>query len=239
MPPLEKQLALTRDSLAALAGGFPNQEMEEKFDLDALRLPQELPVSLPSKLVEQRPDVRAAEAQWHSACAQVGVAVADRLPQISITGNMGGASTQLSQLFIPGNTFYSLAAGATQTIFDAGTLRHKQRAAEAGLDQAAAQYRGAVINAFQNVADSLHALEADANSLKAAVEAERAARRTLDLVRKQLEQGYVNYLALLSAEQSWEQALINLAQARANRYSDSAALFMALGGGWWEGAERQ
>jgi NodT family efflux transporter outer membrane factor (OMF) lipoprotein len=233
LPPLEKQLALTRDLLTALAGRFPSQEMEEKFDLDALRLPQELPVSLPSKLVEQRPDVRAAEAQWHSASAQVGVAVANMLPQISITGAMGGTSTQIGQLFVPGNAFYNLTGSLTQTIFDAGTLLHKKRAAEAGLDQAAAQYRGAVINAFQNVADTLHALEADANALKAAVDAERAAGRTLDIIRRQLELGSANYLAVLSAEQAWQQAMINLAQARANRFADSAALFMALGGGWW------
>ncbi|MGO8942386.1 MAG: efflux transporter outer membrane subunit [Syntrophobacteraceae bacterium] len=233
LPPLEKQLALTRDMLAALAGRFPSEELVEKFDLDALHLPQELPVSLPSKLVEQRPDVRAAEAQWHSACAQVGVAVANRLRQISITGAMGGSSTQIAQMFIPGNTFYSLTGSLTQTIFDAGTLLHKQRAAEAGLDQAAAQYRSTVINAFQNVADTLHALQSDADALKATVAAERAAWRTLELTRKQLQLGYVNYPAVLAAEQGWQQALINLVQARANRFADSAALFMALGGGWW------
>ncbi|MGA2026057.1 MAG: efflux transporter outer membrane subunit [Syntrophobacteraceae bacterium] len=233
LPPLEKQLALTRDLLAALAGRFPSEEMEEKFDLDALRLPQELPVSLPSKLVEQRPDVRAAEAQWHSASAQVGVAVANRLPQISITGAMGGSSTQIGQLFVPGNTFYNITGSLTQTIFDAGALLHKKRAAEAGLDQAAAQYRSAVINAFQNVADTLHALQSDADALKAAVSAERATRRTLELTRRQLELGSVNYPAVLAAEQGWQQALINLTQARANRFADSAALFMALGGGWW------
>jgi NodT family efflux transporter outer membrane factor (OMF) lipoprotein len=237
LPPLEKQLALTRDLLAALAGRFPSEQMEEKFELDALHLPQELPVSLASKLVEQRPDVRAAEAQWHSACAQVGVAVANMLPQISITGAMGGSSTQIGQLFVPGNTFYNLSGSLTQTIFDAGTLLHKKRAAEAGLDQAAAQYRSTVINAFQNVADTLHALQSDADALTAAVTAERAARRTLDLIRTQLELGYANYLAVLSAEQSWQQALINLAQARANRFADSAALFMALGGGWWNRSE--
>jgi len=234
LPPLEKQLALTRDMLAALAGRFPSEELVEKFDLDVLHLPQELPVSLPSKLVEQRPDVRAAEAQWHSACAQVGVTVANRLPQISITGAMGGSSTQIAQMFIPGNTFYSLTGSLTQTIFDAGTLLHKKRAAEAGLDQAAAQYRSTVINAFQNVADTLHALQSDADALKAAVAAERATRRTFELTRRQLELGSVNYQAVLAAEQGWQQALINLVQARANRFADSAALFMALGGGWWD-----
>ena len=233
LPPLEKQLAQTRDLLTALAGRFPSEELEEKFDLDALHLPQELPVSLPSKLVEQRPDMRAAEEQWHSACAQVGVAVANMLPQISITGSMGSAATQLSQLSIPGNTYYGLTTNLTQTIFDAGTLLHRKRAAEAGLDQAAAQYRSTVLNAFQNVADTLHALQSDADAVKAAAAAERAAKRTLDLIRRQLELGYVNYLAVLSAEQSYQQALINLAQAQANRYSDTAALFMSLGGGWW------
>ncbi|MGP0043820.1 MAG: TolC family protein, partial [Syntrophobacteraceae bacterium] len=215
------------------AGRFPSEELVEKFDLDALHLPQELPVSLPSKLVEQRPDVRAAEAQWHSASAQVGVAVANMLPQFNITGAMGGSSTQIGQMFIPGNTFYSLTGSLTQTIFDAGTLLHKKRAAEAGLDLAAAQYRSAVINGFQNVADTLHALQSDADALKAAVAAERAAWRTLELTRKQLQLGYVNYPAVLAAEQGWQQALINLVQARANRFADSAALFMALGGGWW------
>jgi len=237
LPPLEKQLALTRDQLAALAGRFPSEQMEEKFDLDALSLPRELPLSLPSRLVEQRPDVRAAEAQWHSACALVGVAVANMLPQISITGSMGGTSTQISQMFASGSTFYGLAANVAQTIFDAGTLLHKKRAAEAGLDQAAAQYRSTVINAFQNVADSLHALEEDANALKAAVDAERAARRTLDLTRRQLELGYVNYLVVLAAEQAWRQSLINLVLARANRFADTAALYMALGGGWWNSGD--
>ncbi|MGP8197273.1 MAG: TolC family protein, partial [Syntrophobacteraceae bacterium] len=151
----------------------------------------------------------------------------------NITGAMGGSSTQIAQMFIPGNTFYSLTGSLTQTIFDAGTLLHKKRAAEAGLDQAAAQYRSTVINAFQNVADTLHALQSDADALKAAVAAERAAWRTLELTRKQLQLGYVNYPAVLAAEQGWQQALINLVQARANRFADSAALFMALGGGWW------
>jgi NodT family efflux transporter outer membrane factor (OMF) lipoprotein len=234
LPPLEKGLALTRDLLAALAGRFPSEKMEEEFNLDALHLPQELPVSLPSKLVEQRPDMRAAEAQWHSACAQVGVATANMLPQVSITGAMGGNSTQLARLFVPGNTFYNLTAGATQTIFDGFTLLHRKRAAEAGLEQAAALYRSTVLNAFQNVADTLHAIESDAEALKAAVEAERAARRTLDLTTRQLQLGYVNYLAALFAQQAWEQAVISLAQARANRFADTAALFMALGGGWRE-----
>lgn len=232
LPPLEKQLAQNRDLLAALTGRFPNEEFEEKFEIQALHLPRELPVSLPSKLVDQRPDLRAAEAQLHSASAQVGVAIANMLPQINLTGNTGGTATQLSQLFVPGNTFWTLGASLTQTLFDAGTLLHKKRAAEAGLDQAAAQYRSTVINAFQNVADTLHALQSDADALKAAVHAEQAARKSLDLTRSQLDLGYINYVALLTAEQTYQQALITLAQAQANRFADTAALFMALGGGW-------
>ena len=168
--------------------------MEEKFDLDALLLPQELPVSLPSKLMEQRPDVRAAEAQWHSACAQVGVAVANMLPQFSITGGWAALRPRSTNLLVPGNNFYSITGRMTQTIFDAGTLLHKKRAAEAGLEQAAAQYRSTVLNAFQNVADTLHALSRR-RCPEGCREAERAAKRTLDLT-SQLELG-ANYLAVL------------------------------------------
>jgi NodT family efflux transporter outer membrane factor (OMF) lipoprotein len=233
LPPLEKQLALTRDLLTALAGRFPSEELAEKFEIEAMHLPRELPASLPSKLVEQRPDVRAAEAQLHSASAQVGVATANMLPQITLSANAGTTANQLGQMFIPSNYFWSGSGSITQILFDAGTLLHRKRAAEAGLDQAGAQYRTTVINAFQNVADTLHALQSDAEALKAAIAAEKATKRTLDLTRRQLELGAVNYLALLSAEQTYQQALISLAQAQASRFSDTAALFMALGGGWW------
>ena len=233
LPPLQKQLAQNRDLLAALAGRFPNDELEEMFNFAALSLPQELPVSLPSKLVEQRPDVRAAEEQLHSASAEVGVAVAARLPNIILSADLGSTATNISRLFTSGTGFWGLAAGLTQPIFQGGTLLHRQRAAEAAYDQAAAQYRSTVITAFQNVADTLHAIQSDADALKAAVAFEQAAKRSLDLARKQFEVGYINYLSLLSAEQAYQQAMINLAQAQANRFADTAALFMALGGGWW------
>jgi len=232
LPPLRNQLAQTRDLLAALAGCFPNKELEEKFEFAALSLPQKLPVSLPSRLVEQRPDVRAAEEQLHSASAQVGVAVAAMLPNITLSGNLGSTAIGIGQLFTPGTGFWSLAGNVAQTVFDGATLLHRKRAAEAGLDQAEAQYRSTVIAAFQNVADTLHALQSDADTMKAAAAFEQASRRSLDLTRRQFELGYVNYLSLLSAEQTWQQAVINLVQARANRFADTAALFMALGGGW-------
>ncbi|HYA86722.1 MAG TPA: efflux transporter outer membrane subunit [Nitrospirota bacterium] len=237
LPPLQKQLAQTRDLLVALAGRFPNEELEEKFELAALSLPQELPVSLPSKLVEQRPDVRAAEEQVHSSSAQVGVAVAAMLPNITLSADLGSTATAISHLFTPGNGFWSLAGDLTQPIFQGGTLLHRKRAAEAGLDQAQAEYRNTVIAAFQNVADTLHAIQSDADALKAAVAFQQAAKRSLDLAQKQFEVGYVNYLSLLAAEQAYHQAVINLVQAKANRFADTAALFMALGGGWWNGPD--
>ncbi len=233
LPPLQKQLDQTRNLLAALAGRLPAEPSEEAFELSALRLPQDLPVSLPSRLVEQRPDVRAAEEQLHSASAEIGVATAEMLPQFTITAAGGGVATQFGQMFASGNPFWSVAAGVSQTVFAGGTLLARKRAAQAAFDQAAAQYRATVIAAFQNTADALYALQADADALRAAVNSERAAKRSLDLVQKQLQVGQVNYLALLASQQAYQQALISLAQARANRFADTAALFQALGGGWW------
>ncbi|MGD0432139.1 MAG: efflux transporter outer membrane subunit, partial [Acetobacteraceae bacterium] len=198
-----------------------------------LKLPVDLPVSLPSKLVEQRPDVRAAEETLHSASAQIGVAVTARLPQITLTANVGNSAAALSSMFTPGTNFWTLAGGVTAPIFEGGTLLHKQRAAEAGFDQAAAQYKSTVITAFQNVADALHAVQSDADALVAADASEQAAGRSLAIVRKQLELGQVAYLALLNAEQTYQQAKLALVQAQAARLADTAGLFQALGGGWW------
>ena len=233
LPPLLKQLAQQRDLLAALSGGFPNQELPESFELSTLQLPRELPLSLPSQLVEQRPDVRQAEENLHAASAQIGIAVANRLPSFALTADAGSAALALGQLFSGGNGFWDLAAGVTQPIFDAGILRHRQRAAQAAFTQAAEQYRSAVLTAFQNVADTLHALQQDADALKAAAASKDAASVTLELSTKQYGAGYLSYLAFLSAEQAYQQALISLVQAQANRYADTAALFQALGGGWW------
>jgi len=233
LPPLVKQLAQQRDALAALSGGFPNQDLPEKFELSSLQLPQELPVSLPSKLVEQRPDVRQAEENLHAASAQIGIAIANRLPSFALTADTGSTTTVLGRLFSGRSSFWDLAGGVTQPIFDAGTLRHRERAAKAAFTQAAEQYRSTVLTAFQNVADALHALQQDADALNSAAAARTAARVTLDLATNQYQSGYASYLALLSAEQAYQLAVINLVQAQANRYADTAALFQALGGGWW------
>jgi NodT family efflux transporter outer membrane factor (OMF) lipoprotein len=233
LPPLLKQLAQQRDLLAVLSGGFPSEDLIEKFELSSLQLPQELPLTLPSKLVEQRPDVLQAEENLHSASALIGVARANRLPSFNLTGDIGSMALAFGNIFSAGNGFRDATAGVTQPIFEGGTLMHKERAARAAYVQADEQYRSTVLTAFQNVADTLHALEQDADGLKAAVAARDAAKVTLDLTTRQMQVGYVSYLALLSAEQAYQQAVINLVQAQSNRYADTAALFQALGGGWW------
>jgi NodT family efflux transporter outer membrane factor (OMF) lipoprotein len=230
LPPLHRQLQSSRDLLTALTGHLPADFKPVRLELDQLLLPTDLPLGVPSQLVERRPDVRAAEAQLHAATAQVGVAIASLLPQVTITGDIGSSATAMGDLFKAGTNFWSVGANLTQTLFEGGTLIHRKRAADAALDQAGALYRSAVLTAFQNVADALHALDADADALGAAGRAESAATKSLDVVRHQLELGSVSYLALVNAEQTYQQAVISLTQARANRYADTAALFQALGG---------
>ena len=237
LPPLQKQLAITRDQLTALLGRYPSEEPWETFTLDALQLPQDLPVSLPSRLIEQRPDVRLAEEQMHSASALVGVATANMLPNFSINANGGYTALSLAGLLHPFNAFWLLAGNVTQTVFDAGTLLHQRRQAEANYDQTGWTYRSVLIGALQNVADALHALQYDAAALSAARQFERAAKVSFDLSRQQMETGQANVLFLLLAQQTYLQSTIAVAQARANRLSDTAALFQALGGGWWKRVE--
>ena len=237
LPPLLKQSAQLRDLLAVLAGRFPNQTPAEKFELASLQLPVEIPVSLPSQLVAQRPDVLQAEANLHAASAQIGIAIANRLPNITLTADAGSTALSIDKVFTSGTGFWGLGAAATAPLFQGGTLLHQERAAKAAFTQAAEQYRSTVLTAFQNVADTLAALEQDAEGLKAAATAADDAQETLDLSQRQWKDGYISYLALLSAEQAYQQARINLVQAQANRYADTAALFQALGGGWWHRAD--
>ncbi len=233
LPPLRKQVEQTHDLIRALVGGLPGDDIDLTFDLDTLTLPRDLPVSLPAKLIDQRPDVRAAEALLHSASAQVGVAVAARLPQFTITSAYGGAASEVGQLFSSGGPFWNLVGDATVTTFDGGALLHRQKAAEQALLQARAQYRLALITAFENVADTLHAVQSDADALKAASNAEAAAKVARDVTRSQYETGYVNYQTLLLAEGAYQQSVVTRVLAQTNRYGDAAALFQALGGGWW------
>ncbi len=237
LPALLKQLAQQRDLLAALSGKFPTQGPAGQFELASLQLPQELPVSLPSQLVAQRPDVRQAEESLHAASAQVGIAIANRLPAITLTADAGTMALEAGKMFANGAGFWTLAGGLTQPIFEGGALLHKQRAAKAAYSQVAEQYRATVLTAFQNVADTLNALQQDANGLNAAMAARDAAKVTLDLAQNQYQSGYSGYLSLLTAEQTYQQAMMNLVQAQANRYADTAVLFQALGGGWWNRAD--
>ena len=188
LPPLRKALAQQRDQLIVLSGHLPGEGLPERFEFTNLKLPRKLPVSLPADLVSQRPDVRAAEESFHAACALVGVAIANRLPQVSLTGDIGRSGIAFSQLFSnnPAFYFYTGIASASQVLFDGFTLQQRQRAAEAGVDQAAADYRLAVLTAFQNVADALYAIRYDTVSLEKALLAETATAKTLQLTRIQL-----------------------------------------------------
>jgi NodT family efflux transporter outer membrane factor (OMF) lipoprotein len=236
LPPLERDLELTRHLIAVLAGSFPSTPGLPTFELDSIQLPVELPVSLPSSLVRQRPDILAAEAQLHTASAQVGVATANLYPQITLNGSFGAQSNLIRDL-LSGPALWSIGAGLLQPIFNGGQLNAERRAAEAAYDASAAQYRATVLQAFQSVADVLRAIEADARTLSETAKAESYAHATLDLTQKQYRLGAVNYLTLLIAQRAYTQTRINLVQAQAARFADSAALFQALGGGWWNRPE--
>ena len=238
LPPLQRQLEQQRHLLSALTGGLPSQEPPERFTLARLRLPRNLPVSLPSQLVQQRPDVRAAEESLHSASALIGVAVANRLPNVTLTANVGSTAPQVAQLFSPGAGAWSIAGSVLQPVFHGGTLYFQEVAARATFEQASSQYRSAVVTAFQNVADSLSAIQNDAVALQKAVAAEDAANRSLTIARRRLELGDINYILVLNAQQTYLQALLARVQAQANRLADTTALFQALGGGWWNREDR-
>jgi NodT family efflux transporter outer membrane factor (OMF) lipoprotein len=233
LPPLEKQLAIQRDLLVALAGRLSFEGGGETFELSSFTLPASAPISVPSQLVAQRPDIKAAEANLHQASAAVGVAIANRLPNITLSANVGASAFKVAQLFAPGTGLYTAAASISQPIFDGMTLFNKQKVAEAALEQADAQYRSTVVNAFQNVTDALRSLQSDAKAVLTARKSEDAAKRSLDIVRMQLKYGAVSQIAVLNAQRTFLLASLSRVQAEATRLSDTAALFMAMGGGWW------
>jgi NodT family efflux transporter outer membrane factor (OMF) lipoprotein len=234
LPPLKKQLALQRNLLNALTGRFPDDPNTPKFEFSSIELPGELPISLPSALLEHRPDIRAAEEQMHAANARIGVSISNRLPNISLGfTNAGTTATNLGDLFNPETTFWGLAGVLTQPVYDAGTLLHKQKTAEAYYAQAAAQYRSTVIQAFQNVADTLNAIHQDNSAFEIAKLAEKAALTNLQISRKRWSVGDIDTCILLENVQNYRLAKLNVIQAQANRLSDSVALFQSLGGGWW------
>ena len=233
VPPLEKALAQTRHQLAVLAGRLPGDEGLPTFDIDSLTLPRELPLSVPAALVRQRPDVRASEALLHEASAQIGVATAALYPQITFSAGVNRESFKIDKLFDTGTTGWSLAAGLVQPIFNGGALRAKKQAAVAAYDAAQAQYQSTVLNAFLSVANALRAIDTDADAVTATADADRLANEALGLVQRQYQLGAVSYLASLDAQRTALNTRVALVQARAARLTDTAALFQALGGGWW------
>ncbi|MEW9583630.1 efflux transporter outer membrane subunit [Paraburkholderia sp. DGU8] len=238
LPPLQQQLDQVRHQLAVLAGIPPGNAALPEFRLEMFSLPETLPVSLPSALVRQRPDILAADTVLHQASAQIGVATAAMYPQITLSASYGAEALTPAEVFKAGSTIWSLGAGLLQPVFHGGQLSAQKRAAEAAYEQADAQYRETVLLAFQNVADSLRALDHDALTLQAQSDAWRAASDSLALTRGQYRIGGVSYLALLIAQRQYEQTVVGLAQAQAARYADTAALFQALGGGWWNAADQ-
>lgn len=237
LPPLIKLDAQLQHQLAVLTGQFPGEMPGQHFNFADLELPRDLPVSLPSKLVEQRPDIRQAQANLHAASAQVGVAIANRFPNFTLSADKGSTALAIADLFKAGTGFWNIAADIAAPVFEGGTLKHQERAARAAYTEASEQYKATVLTAFENVADALTALQQDADALSSAAESERAARTTLDLAQQQARDGYTGDLALLTAEQNYQQARIALISAQAERYADTAALFQALGGGWWHRAD--
>jgi NodT family efflux transporter outer membrane factor (OMF) lipoprotein len=237
LPLLRSQLAQQRNQLAAFLGSLPAEYTDADFELDSLTMPLDLPVSLPSKFVEQRPDVREYSALLHAATAQVGVATANMLPQITLTGSYGQASPTVDNLFAASSNVWNVIGTLTQPIFKGGQLKHQRRAAVAAAQEAAANYRATVIVAFQNVSDTLYALNADADALAAQSLAERTAAESLTMVQAQYQSGAASYVQVLSAQQNYQTAAVALIKARAQRFADTAALFQALGGGWWNRGE--
>lgn len=230
LPPLQRQAQHQRALIATLTGTAPGAMPLDLPTLSDLRLPTDLPVALPADLVAARPDVRAAAAQMEGAAADLGTAIAARLPSITLSGNAGGSAERFARMFATGNPFYALIGGLTAPIFHAGALRHQQRAAEAALDLAKAQYRGAALQAFVDVDDALAGLRSDAVALDAATRARDAANQSLGFTRRQLQLGGVGTLALLGASAASAQAASTRIQAEAARLADTVALFQAVGG---------
>ena len=232
LPPLQKQIALARNLLTALGGDYISAQSNDLFKLSELRLPKDIPVVLPSKLVRQRPDVRAAEANMHDAAAQIGVAIGTRLPEFNINALGGADAYHFEYLFQSGTTLYNIIGGVNAPVFQGFTLLNRQKAAEANFDQANALYRSTVIQAFRDVADMLRSLQADTKAVEAATYSERVAKKQLEIIRAEMKIGAVSVLMLLNAQNNYMMATVSRIQAQGNQLADVAGLFMALGGGW-------
>lgn len=237
LPALEKQRDSYRNALFRLIGSAPQEDNVPRLSLHDFALPPELPVSVPSRLVRQRPDILEAEDLLHQASAAIGAAEAARLPSLNLSAQYAQQSTRTSDLFTKAGQIWSAGVNVTAPIFEGGTLRAREKEARERYMQADAQYKAAVINAFVEVADALQALQHDADDYAAHTIALNAARENRDLARTQFERGRVNELVVLTAEQQYQNAVLSQVSADAQRFSDTAELFRSLGGGWWNGAD--
>lgn len=233
LPTLEEQRDTYRNALARLCGQAPDAFAMPALGLKDFSLPAQLPVSLPSTLVRQRPDILAAEESLHQASAQVGVADADRLPSLILSAQYSQQSITLNQLFTQPGGVWSVAANLTAPLFDGGTRKARAEEARERYQQASAVYRSAVIGAFVDVANALEALRHDGDSYDAHGRALNAAHANRDLALAQYKAGKYGELEVLTAEQQYQNAALSQVQADAQRFTDTAALFHALGGGWW------
>ena len=233
LPPLEQSLSAARHALAVLVGRIPSQARIPELNLDLLKLPATLPVSLPSALVRQRPDILSAEAQLKAGDAQVGEAVAKMYPLIQITGDIGFENGRIANFFDVSSLIWSIAGSLTQTIFDGGTLRANKRAAEAALKAVVADYQSTILNDFSQVANALRAVQNDAQALQYQQQAYVSAFRAYKLARWEYKAGSVDYTTLLIAQVQYQQSRLAVVTAQSQRYQDTAALFVAMGGGWW------
>ena len=229
IPPLQQQLAVVSHRLAVLIGKTPAEAQIDSISLDSLRLPLELPLSVPSSLVRQRPDIRAAESLLHQASANVGVATANMYPQIVLSGSIGGIGTN----FTSGSEAWNVGASLAQPIFNGGALRAEKRKAVAAYEEAGSSYQQTVLQAFREVADALRAIENDAQTLQAQTEAAAQAEVTYQIASQRFNAGGISQLSLLDAQRQYDLTLLERVTSAANRYADSASLFQALGGGWW------
>ncbi|WP_160318090.1 efflux transporter outer membrane subunit [Ferrovum sp. JA12] len=231
--PLEQQLEQTNDLIHVLSGHFPSEQIKTHFVLSEFKLPHTLPASIPSDLVRQRPDILSAEEQIRYANAQVGVQLANRFPQFNVTGAIGGAADAFDQLYHNGAGFFNLIGDLSLPIFDGGTLSAREQGAKEAFSQTVSQYKLTVLNAFQNVADTMHAVQNDANALNRAEKLLNTNLQLLSMTQSQERLGLINQLILLNADITYQQAKINYIQMRTNLLGDAAALYVALGGGWW------
>ena len=233
LPPLQKTLAQEQHALSVLVGKQTSDQAPLRLLLNNITLPKNLPVSLPSSMITQRPDIQASEALLHAASAQVGVATANLLPQITLSAAAGWLSTSTVNFFSNANQTWNYGVALMQPLFHGGQLIMQRKAAIEALNEARAQYEQTVLMAFKNVADALRAIQYDADEFNKQSRAEKSAYQTFYLIKKQFAVGGQNYLSVLQAEEKYQQIVLSVVKAQSARYSDTAALYQSLGGGWW------